>query len=410
VVRALCVAVVLATTWGAWPAPAAAQEGQGGQVSDEARAEARNLYRRGRRLLERNKPDEALEEFARAYALYPHWATSNSMGVCHDRLGRPAEALRLYEQALQEGGDEIPEQQRGEIAARVSALRIQLGIRDTPTGTIRVTTSPPGARIRLDGTEVGVSPKDVEADPGPHQIEVELEGYEREGVTITVVRGQTVMAALTLEEIVVVRNGRLVCTSEPAGARVLVDGGEIGRTPVTLPVLPAGEHLVRFDLPDGRSLEERVDVPADGTARVSVQFGGGVHQGWFWGIAGAALALGAGAAGTGTYGTLLWDEFNDTGTSRARQEEIQPTGRSLMLTTDVLASAAGAAAVAALILAFFTDFEGSTEPVATVSFDGAAAVPPAAEFPLDIPAEDAPGEPGVGEEPAAEAPAETAAR
>jgi hypothetical protein len=411
-------AMVLATAWGALSAPVAAQEAgaqAGTEVSDEARTEARDLYRRGRRLLERNKPDEALEEFARAYALYPHWATSNSMGVCHDRLSRPSEALRLYEQALQEGGDEIPGPQREEIATRISALRIQLGIRDTATGTIRVTTTPNGARIWLDGDEVGVSPKDVEADPGPHQIEVEPEGYSRNGVTITAIRGQTVMAALALDEVVVERNGRLACTSDPPGARVLVDGAEIGSTPVTLPVLSAGEHLVRFDLPDGRSLEERVEVPVDGTARVSVLFGGGVHQGWFWGVAGTALALGAGAAGTGAYGSLLWDEFNDSGTTRSRQEEIQPTGQTLMLTTDVLASAAGAMAVAALVLAFFTDFEGAAEPVATVSFDGAPADP--AEFPIDLPpAEGTEGaEPGTepaaepGTEPAAEPPTETAA-
>ncbi len=414
-VRTLCVAMVLATTWSALPAPSAAQEGQDGEVSDEARAEARNLYRRGRRLLERNKPDEALEEFARAYSLYPHWATSNSMGVCHDRLSRPGDALRLYEQALDEGGDEIPERQREEIATRISALRIQLGIRDTPTGTIRVTTTPSGARIWLDGAAAGESPADVEADPGPHRVEVELDGYTRAGVTITVERGQTVMAAMSLVALVVEQNGRLVCTSDPPGARVLVDGAEIGRTPATLPSLPAGEHLVRFDLPDGRSLEERVDVPVDGTARVSVLFGGGVHQGWFWTVAGTALALGAGAAGTGAYGSLLWDEFNDAGTTRARQEEIQPTGQDLMLTTDVLASAAGAMAVAALILAFFTDFEGAAEPVATVSFDGATADP--AEFPIDFPeepfAEPADGEAPAGEpvaEPAAEQPTETAAR
>ncbi|MBN1772501.1 MAG: PEGA domain-containing protein [Deltaproteobacteria bacterium] len=413
-VRTLCVAMVLATTWGGLPAPAAAQSGSDGEVSDEARDEARSLYRRGRRLLERNKPDEALEEFARAYALYPHWATSNSMGVCHDRLSRPSDALRLYEQALREGGDEIPERQREEIATRISALRIQLGIRDTATGTVRVTTTPGGARIWLDGSEVGVSPMDVDADPGPHQIEVVLEGYSRSSLTITVERGQTAMAAVALVEERVDRNGRLVCTSDPVGARVLVDGSEIGRTPATLPVLSAGEHLVRFDLPDGRSLEERVDVPVDGTARVSVRFGGGVHQGWFWTVAGTALALGAGAAGTGAYGTLLWDEFNDSGTTRARQEEIQPTGQDLMLTTDVLAGAAGAMAVAALVLAFFTDFEGTTEPVATVSFDGVAADP--AEFPIDLPDEplaepadgDAPAGPDA--EPAAEQPTETASR
>jgi Flp pilus assembly protein TadD len=119
-----------------WTPPASASPPEGGataseasgtapaEVSDEDRDAARQHYRRGKRHLDRGRFEEALEEFGQAYALYPHWATSNSMGVCHDRLGRPTDALRLYEQALREGGEEIPEQQREELQTRVSALRI----------------------------------------------------------------------------------------------------------------------------------------------------------------------------------------------------------------------------------------------------------------------------------------------
>jgi hypothetical protein len=372
--------LVPVTAISAFAPQAAAQAAEGAQategdqttpveVSRESRDEARRLYRAGRRQLERDHPAEALEEFAEAYSLYPHWATSNGMGVCHDRLGRPTEALRLYEQALREGGDDIPEGTRAEIQSRIDALRIQLGVREPTTGLIRVTTTPFGATIALDGAEVGVTPMDVEAPPGEHRIDVTLDGYLANGVDVMVSLGQTSVVALAMEAApVVAQNGRLVCVSEPSGARVLLDGTEVGVAPLTLSTVAAGEHLVRFEMSDGRTMEEVVTMVQDGTARVDVSFGGTVGQGWFWGIAATALALGAGAAGTGAYGSLLWDEFNDPTTDWSRKEDIQPTGRTMMLTTDILASAAGAFAFAAFVVAFFTDFGG--EPESTVLYEG----------------------------------------
>jgi hypothetical protein len=100
---------------------------------------------------------------------------------------------------------------------------------------------------------------------------------------------------------------------------------------------------------------------------VGAEFGGTVHQAWFWGTAGAALAFGVTAAATGGYGTSLAAEFDDPATTDARRSEIQPVGRSLMAATDVFASAAIASAAAAAVLYFFTDFGG--EGGATVSVE-----------------------------------------
>ena len=350
---------------------AAEEQAAQAEVSEEDRESARQHYRRGKRHFDRGRFEEALEEFGQAYALYPHWATSNSMGVCHDRLGRPNDALRLYAQALREGGEEIPERQREELETRVSALRIQLGIREATTGTIRVATSPAGARVSLDGTAAGLTPVDVEVSPGSHRIEVAMDGYETTGMDVAVELGQTARAQFSLVAVVVApTTGRLVCASSPGGAVVTIDGVEVGRTPLTMSTIEAGEHLVRIALGEDRVTEETIDVPADGTARMTISFGGTVHQGWFWGLASAAVALGAGAAGSGVYGKSLYDEFNDPTTTRARQEEIQPLGQDMMLTTDALASAAGACALTAVILAIVTDWGG--EGQVEVGYEGPA--------------------------------------
>ncbi|MDI7269944.1 MAG: PEGA domain-containing protein [Myxococcota bacterium] len=364
-------------------AGASAQQAVQEGGTERTRQEAREHYQRGRRLLERGRTAEALEAFARSYAAYPHWATSNNLGVCHDRLGRPSDALRLYELALREGGDEIPERQRNEIGRRVADLRLQLGIREPTTGRVSVTSTPPGATVSIDGREIGAAPVEVEVEPGTHAIAVAMPGFRPNAVETHVAAGEAVVVAMALEaEARRPAHGTLSCSSDPPGANVSIDGKAAGRTPVAAAFVPEGERLVRFETADGRTWEERVQVAADATVNVSVEFGGaGVHQGWFWGTMAAALALGAGAAATGVYGKTLHDEFSDPGTARDRIEDIQPVGRALMLSTDVMAAAAGALAVAALALGFVAEF-GEPETRGEISFgtapdeSGGAAPPP----------------------------------
>ena len=58
---------------------------------------------------------------------------------------------------------------------------------------------------------------------------------------------------------------RLAVTSEPAGARVAIDGNAAGVTPLAAIAVAPGEHTVRIDAPGFRPEEERVAVAAGGT-------------------------------------------------------------------------------------------------------------------------------------------------
>jgi hypothetical protein len=52
------------------------------------------------------------------------------------------------------------------------------------------------------------------------------------------------------------RNGRIIVRSTPAGARVLVDGRDVGKTPLTVPNLSRGSHTVRV-MRDGYATQDR---------------------------------------------------------------------------------------------------------------------------------------------------------
>jgi hypothetical protein len=64
-------------------------------------------------------------------------------------------------------------------------------------------------------------------------------------------------------------NGSLSVISRPAGAQVVFDGRIVGRTPLTLPSVPAGSHSVRLELPGFNRWATSVDVNAGARARVA---------------------------------------------------------------------------------------------------------------------------------------------
>ena len=59
--------------------------------------------------------------------------------------------------------------------------------------------------------------------------------------------------------------GTATFKSRPAGARVFVDGEAVGYTPVTLPALPVGKHLVRMERPGFRQFGQIAEVTPDDT-------------------------------------------------------------------------------------------------------------------------------------------------
>jgi len=379
-IRGVVCATLLATVVVA-PAPGRAQEAP---ATEAQREEARELFRRGRELYQRGRTEEALEILRRAWELYPSWAVSNGMALCVEKLGRMEEALALYERSLAEGGASIPADQQGQIAQRIGELRRQLRL-----GRIRVVTHPEGVAITLDGAPLGATPFEGNIPAGEHVIGLRLEGYEDAERPVTIAVGESRTVDVTLVARVETPAGptepggpptRLAVESQPAGAAVRVDGEPVGATPVPGAEVAPGEHVVRVEYGD-RVWEDRVTTAEGTTTRLTVSLGGGVHQGWFWGIASTAVAAAAGAAGTGGYAWSLHDEYETA--SPSRQDEIRPTGELMLDVADALWGVAGAAAIGALVLFFFTDFgeepSGTVavpEPAAPAGFDATAARDP----------------------------------
>ncbi|MBS2022774.1 MAG: PEGA domain-containing protein [Deltaproteobacteria bacterium] len=110
-----------------------------------------------------------------------------------------------------------------------------------------------GADVKIDGDLLGKTPLTVTLAPGPHTITISAPDGRSTEQQIDVKSGQhklNLNIPLPSGE-----GGGLQVVSEPAGARVFVDGVAVGSTPYSGPIEP-GEHVVRVEA-EGRMRQER---------------------------------------------------------------------------------------------------------------------------------------------------------
>ena len=133
-------------------------------------------------------------------------------------------------------------------------------------GVVQVSSNPAGAQVFIDDEPRGVTPLRVALPPGEYTLQLKNH-------TVTRVLPLTVEANATVQPFVdlvpsLASSGRVEIASDPAGARVIVDGISRGVTPLVLAALPAGQH--RVIVTDGTVTVNRViDVQAGGVVNVT---------------------------------------------------------------------------------------------------------------------------------------------
>jgi len=120
-----------------------------------------------------------------------------------------------------------------------------------------------GASLSFDSVPAGNTPAVIlDVEPGPHLVELELEGYKGEWETIRVEESpakQTITIALTpLMGIVTVE-------CDPSPAIVSLDGSDtiLGETPLLNAKIPAGLHTIRVEYENYQSSELTFEVEPD---------------------------------------------------------------------------------------------------------------------------------------------------
>ncbi|MCC6988313.1 MAG: PEGA domain-containing protein [Acidobacteria bacterium] len=134
-------------------------------------------------------------------------------------------------------------------------------------GELVVQSRPEGATVVIDDREQGVTPLTVRVSPGTHVLQVRAGAAEPRVIPLQIRAG--VQTAQYVELQGVATTGVLEVRSEPAKARVTIDGRERGSTPLTLRDVAPGDYKVVLERAGWKSTQV-VRVEPGGTAQLVV--------------------------------------------------------------------------------------------------------------------------------------------
>ncbi|NJF25969.1 PEGA domain-containing protein [Thermococcus sp. Bubb.Bath] len=108
-------------------------------------------------------------------------------------------------------------------------------------GYLTLTSTPSGATVFIDGKQVGTTPLNkYELEPGTHLITLKMSGYQNKTIVVKITAGKEITKSVTLEK----PNGYLTLTSTPSNATVIIDGKDVGTTPLNKYELAPGDHTI----------------------------------------------------------------------------------------------------------------------------------------------------------------------
>jgi hypothetical protein len=163
------------------------------------------------------------------------------------------------------GGYAVETQQirvKSDQAEQVFAFRLR-----PLAGNLRIETTPAGATVKLDGQERGKTPLPLlGVSVGEHRLELALDGFLPVSKTVEVADQQTT----TVKEVLERAQGSIVCVSVPPGAKITLDGQDVGTTPQTLQAVPVGRRLLTLSLPGYLPWSAKVPVVHGQATKVEV--------------------------------------------------------------------------------------------------------------------------------------------
>ena len=185
---------------------AAAQQPQSKNQSDDAKKEeARQRYQRGLQLFNEANYEAARVEFERAYQLAPSYKILYNIGLSYGQLGDYVQAQTTLQKYLEQGGAEISEERRSEVAKELAQIRPRVA-------RVTVKTNVPGAELLVDdicGTEAvsgnvncGVldgTSREILINPGRRRMTLRKDGYLPETQTFSIAGSDNIDVVLTLK-------------------------------------------------------------------------------------------------------------------------------------------------------------------------------------------------------------------
>jgi hypothetical protein len=364
----------------------------------DANSEARVFFEQGNerlaaaQRLRGARRRRALEEALAAYVSSVRIVRSRNAvfnaAVVLQELERREEAFDYFAEYL--GMPGVTEEDRADATRRLEALRPRVAV-------LAIESAPSGASVRVDRRDLaprGRTPLEIAVPAGDHTLYFEREGCDPAEVVATAVVGERREVRATLREHPRQEptgggvdvpppargEGALEVRTDDPGARVLVDGVEVGRGREVTATVPEGPHFVRVDAPGRLPYETTANVGAGLTSRLEVRLGRRERTGPGAGATVSWIATGAlGAAALAAGGYAVFSLSGRHADARARYDATQTQAdydayRSLRrelvtfnLVADVLGGVALAAGVLSLVLALTGGGERETPATGAIT-------------------------------------------
>lgn len=140
-------------------------------------------------------------------------------------------------------------------------------------GYLYIDSKPTAAAVYLDDQDMELhTPARVDSiAAGEHTLEVRKRGYQPYSQNIEIKRGDTLSVNTRLmKDVTTITMGSLAVSSEPSGAKVIIDGTDTGlKTPCTIEKLSPGPHKIRLVKTGYRATDITRNVQSGETTRVS---------------------------------------------------------------------------------------------------------------------------------------------
>jgi Tfp pilus assembly protein PilF len=159
----------------------------------QADEEASTRFKRGLQLFDEGDYALAIVEFERAYQLAPNYRALYNIGLVNVQLARYADATRIFEQYLRDGGADVPPARKAEVVKTLAELKLR-------TSTVDVSVNAAGAEVSLDGKplDAGSFHAPTLIDAGEHTFRATASGFQPGYRTITLAGGDVASVRLQL--------------------------------------------------------------------------------------------------------------------------------------------------------------------------------------------------------------------
>lgn len=315
---------------------------------EQNKIEAEEHFKKGVILMQQENWEGALVEFEESLKLYPTKSALFNKGMCLKALHRYIEALTIFEEYLERYGNEIDDARRKEVLENIEEIRALIG-------KLELVVNVDGAQIYINDKKVGESPlkEPIILASGVYKLRVERSGYETYQREIEIIAGKT--KSLEVHLIKLKETGTLKLASNIVGAKVIIDGKEVGVTPLEIE-LPKGKHSIEVSYKgynkatQGIIIEPRKENELF-ISLTKLEAQRKIHKGYFWTTTSITIATTLATIGLGTSVVVLNEDFEKEPT-----QDLYDKGRSLMTATDVTLGIAIASGITSLVLFFFTDW------------------------------------------------------